>query len=66
MSQSVRYQNISCSGIEEELINCSTIPVDQQNYYDCYQQTQSSGYFYYATAHCISGIYIYSYHHTIQ
>ena len=52
----VSFKNFSCSGIEEKLINCSTIPVDRNEnpYYDCIYQP---GVYYFATVDCIPGIY---------
>ena len=45
-------KNMSCSGIEEKLIHCSS----DVNYYCDYYTVQGYHYFKYATAKCIEGI----------
>ena len=51
VSNSLNIYNttFACSGVEERLIDCSA-----NDYYDCY-----FGPYYYATVHCLPGIFYY-------
>ena len=49
---SAYFQNISCSGIEKNLLSCSVIATDNIDLYDCFSNNK----YYYATAYCIQGI----------
>ena len=52
----VKLKNITCSGVEENIINCFIIPTHDHEIYNCQYISETHAY-YYANVHCILDIF---------